>query len=111
MLITDAQARLHLKLDDPDEDISLAVQAAELSAQAFMNRNVYADQSALDAAVLAGIAGPSPMVINALIQAGMLLILGHLYANREDVVVGASVSEVPHGSHALLMPYRAQLGV
>ena len=110
MLITEAQARLHLKLDDA-EDISLAMRAAELSAQEFLNRNIYADQSALNAAVLAGIAGPSPMVINALIQAGILLILGHLYANREDVVVGASVSEVPHGSHALLMPYRAQLGV
>ena len=111
MLITYAQACLHLKLDDADENISLYIRAAEFSAQAFMNRNVYMDQPALDAAVLAGIAGNAPLVVNALIQAAILLILGHLYANREDVIVGASVSEVPHGSYALLMPYRAQMGV
>ena len=36
----------------------------------------------------------------------MLLIIGHLYANREDVVSGKTVSEVPMASKYLMDPYR-----
>ena len=40
-----------------------------------------------------------------------LLILGSLYANREDVIVGVSTTDLTLGSRALLSPYRVQLGV
>lgn len=110
MLVTDAQVRNHLRIDE-GEDVSVYVMAAETFAQQFLNRNVYEDGDAMAAAVLAGTAGADPMVADDLIRAAILLITGHLYANREDVVVGASVAEMPMGSLYLLQPYRRQMGV
>lgn len=51
------------------------------------------------------------IVINDAIVAGCLLILGNLYANREDVVIGTISSELPKGSSSLLTPYRIEMGV
>ena len=44
------------------------------------------------------------IVVNDQIKAAVLLTVGHLYANREDVVVGASVSALPNGADYLLQP-------
>ena len=46
------------------------------------------------------------IVVNDQIKAAVLLTVGHLYANREDVVVGASVSALPNGADHLLQPYK-----
>ena len=46
------------------------------------------------------------MVVNEVIKSAVLLIVGHLYANREDVVAGASVAQLPNGAEWLLAPYR-----
>lgn len=51
------------------------------------------------------------IVINASIEIGILMLLGHLYANREDIVVGLSAIELPKSSHHYLMPYRMDMGV
>lgn len=51
------------------------------------------------------------MVLNAQIQAACLLKLGHLFANREEVVTGATAVELPLASQHLLMPYRIRMGV
>lgn len=51
------------------------------------------------------------MVITPAITAACLLICGHLFANREDVVVGTITSQIPMGSQSLLLPYRANMGV
>lgn len=51
------------------------------------------------------------MVINPAVQAAILLTIGHLYTNREEVVVGASVAQLPQGARQLLQPYRVGLGV
>lgn len=50
------------------------------------------------------------IVINDAVVAACLLILGNLYANREDVVIGTISSELPMGSKSLLMPYRVGMG-
>jgi hypothetical protein len=52
-------------------------------------------------------------MINDAILAGMLLILGHLYRNRESVVTGqgAAAVELPMGAIAFLFPYRIDIGV
>lgn len=47
------------------------------------------------------------IVLNDTIKAAMLLIIGHLYANREDTVVGVSIAELPMGSRYLLDTIRA----
>lgn len=51
------------------------------------------------------------MVLNAEIQAACLLKLGHLFANREEVVTGTIATELPVASQSLLMPYRIRMGV
>ncbi|SCZ14266.1 head-tail connector protein [Pseudomonas sp. NFACC37-1] len=51
------------------------------------------------------------IVINAAITAACLLKLGHLFANREEVVVGVTAVELPQASKSLLMPYRIRMGV
>lgn len=109
-LVTDAQVRNHLRIDQ-GEDVSVYAIAAETFAQQFLNRKVYEDADAMAAAVLDGLAGDDPMVADDLIRAAVLLMAGHLYANREDVVAGVSVAEMPMGSLYLLQPYRRQMGV
>lgn len=103
-------ARAHLRIDAGDEDdlVALYLAAAQASAVEHLNRSVYDTQEALDAADDPPEA--LPMVVNAAIQAAILLILGHLYANREEVLPGAA-TKVPFGAHALLQPYRVGLGV
>ena len=82
-----------------------------LVAMGYLNRRFYADQEALELAVAVGDAGERPMVSNKQISAACLLILGHLYANREDVVTGTIATEMPKGSEALLTPHRIGWGV
>lgn len=104
-------AKMHLRVDGDEEDsvIEIYLAAAEAAAVQFLNRNIYATQSALEAA-----AEPEkacPMVINAAVKAAMLLTLGHLYANRENVVIGAASTVLDMGAHSLLWPYRVGIGV
>lgn len=51
------------------------------------------------------------MVCNDLVRAAMLLTIGHLYANREEVVTGPAPTQLPMGSRILLAPYRKGMGV
>ena len=46
------------------------------------------------------------MVVNDVIKSAVLLIVGHLYAHREDVVAGVSVAKLPNGAEWLLAPYK-----
>lgn len=51
------------------------------------------------------------IVVNAAITAACLLKLGHLFANREEVITGTIATELPLASQSLLMPYRIRMGV
>lgn len=103
-------AMLHLRAEEDDRaQVQLLLEAAEDAASQFINRRFYAD--AMEAASVANSAGTAPIVINPSITAACLLILGSLYANREDVVVGTITSELPMGSRSLLTPYRVGWGV
>lgn len=83
--VTSAEA-----LTDADEKAA-ALQAAET---AYMRAQV-AYRQAFDG-----------IVANDQIKAAMLLTVGHLYANREDVVVGVSVTALPAGVDCLLQPFK-----
>ena len=106
MLLDLATVKLHLRVDDSAEDalIGLYVTAAEEFAMQFLGRTIYATELAqgLDTAGI---------VINPAIQAALLLIVGHLYTNREDVLAGVSVAQLPNGSQYLMQPYRIGMGV
>lgn len=43
------------------------------------------------------------------IKAAMLLMIGHFYENREDVVTGVTVTQLPNASEMLLAPYKVSL--
>jgi len=112
--ITTDQAKLHLRVDDADEDavIEIYLGAAESMAVEFINRAVYESAGAMEAAIEAGTAGDYPMVINDGIKGAILLILGHLYVNRSSVVHAVpNIQALPLGSQALLQPFRKGLGV
>ena len=153
--LSSAKAHLRVASDYPDAQVEVYLGAAESMAAQFLNRNIYADQTALDAAVAAvpaaliaaGVAYEAAIeaaadivdtvaqaaaveyaegvyavaqdsarrtragiVIDDMIRAGALLILGHLFENREDTVVGATVERLPQGSRAVLQPYRVSMG-
>lgn len=46
------------------------------------------------------------VVVNASILAAVRLTLGHLFANREEVVIGSTAVPLPFGAQALLRAYR-----
>lgn len=151
--VTLAEAKIHMRVDGTDEDalIGIYINAAELAAIKALDRGVYADNTALQAAMTAAPAALSAatsakeaavaaaealdddtekaaalqvaetaymralvayrqafdgIVVNDSIKAAVLLTVGHLYANREDVVVGASVVALPHGADCLLQPFK-----
>jgi len=148
-----SEAKLHLRVDNTDEDVMIGIyiSAAEQSAVMAMDRGVYFDDAALQAAIAAApdalsaattaytaaVAAAGEMadateknaalraaemaymraqvahrqtfdgiVANDQIKAAVLLTVGHLYANREDVVVGVSVSALPAGVDCLLQPFK-----
>lgn len=148
-----AEAKIHLRVDGTDEDalIGIYINAAEQAAIKAMDRGVYADNTALQAAMTAApgvlttatatytaavtaaeamtdateqaaalqVAETAYMraqvayrqvfdgiVVNDQIKAAVLLTVGHLYANREDVVAGASVAALPNGADYLLQPFK-----
>jgi len=51
------------------------------------------------------------IVLDELVQTGVLMIFGHLYENRQDVQAGVSAEEIPMGSKTFLWPRRIGLGV
>ena len=111
-VIPTEEALRHLRAEDEDRaDVEQMLAAAEDSAAQFLNRRFYADAAALDVAVLNGSAGLKPILINPSIRAACLLILGNLYSNREDSLVGDEFSSMPAGSRSLLTPYRIGWGI
>lgn len=107
-LVTLTQAKAHLRIDHyfEDEDITLKLRAAEEMAIAYLDRAVYPSQEALDAALAAETAGPDPMVCTDMVRAGILLLLGDLYANREETVTGSTATQLPTGARGCLRPLR-----
>lgn len=107
-LVTLEEAKDHLRVthDFEDADITLKLRAAEEIAVEYLDRAVYPSQEALDAALATETAGPDPMVCTDMVRAGILLLLGDLYANREETVTGSIATQLPTGARACLRPLR-----
>jgi len=50
--------------------------------------------------------GSNPADVPASITAALKIMIGDLYENRQSVVIGQSVAEIPRAADALLAPYR-----
>lgn len=97
--LEEAKAHLRVEFNDDDAYISALITAAREYAEAFQNR--------LIAARLYGEGETAPEgetiePAGAMERHAMLLLIGHWYANREAVTVGASGSEVPLAATELL---------
>lgn len=101
-IINPEAAQKHLRVDSITDEIFIYIGAAEEYAQQFLNRRIYDCEVPDEDAT--GIAS------NELIEAGILLILGHLYENRETVT-SVNMSSIPMGALNLLQPYRIGMGV
>jgi uncharacterized phiE125 gp8 family phage protein len=66
--------------------------------------NVYERSNAVEITYITG--WTSHTLIPSAIKQACLLIIGHLYENRQDVVIGSQVNEMPQASKYLLDPYR-----
>lgn len=111
-LVTLAQAKAHLRVihDDEDGDIRLKLSAATRMAIVYLDRDVYESQEELDAAIAAGVARSYPLLATdddmEMVRAGILLLLGDLYANREETITGTIATQLPTGARSCLRPLR-----
>lgn len=99
--------KLHLRVDHTNEDalIDTLIKSAESYCLAYLNRDVFIDQAALDAALGGEGALHYPMVIKPHHQHAMLLLIGDFYAHRE-ASADFIRSELPGPVEALLKPDR-----
>lgn len=153
LTLDEARDQCRVESDYPAEQLQPYIDAAEAAAAAYLNRNVYADDAAVEDAqdgvtqaiadasaaytaaqtVAASMTDPAQrrvalalacarfdlakldatrtihgVAANAAILAAVRLLLGHLFANREDVLTGmrAQAVSIPMGAQDLLRPYR-----
>ena len=110
--LDEARAGVSTALQQAKDEHAAAVAAAEVEQDHTLRcRLLEHARQALAEAYDKGDAIAYGMVLNSAIQAACLLKLGHLFANREDVVAGVTVTELPIASQHLLMPYRIRMGV
>jgi len=85
--------------------------AAAITDEEVRNEAIADADQEFDGALVAAQRIQNGIVIKPAIIAACLLITGHLYAHREDVVAGVSVTALPNGAESLLWPSRVGLGV
>lgn len=110
MIVDLSLVKAHLRLDDDANEDSLITayqSAAEEAAAAYLNRSVYATQTEVDAAIVAG--EDRPMLSNPSFVMAVLQAVGAAYAQREDTA--SPQSEFPQASRRLLDPFRVGQGV
>lgn len=110
-LITLARAVAHLRLpsDYPAEQVQPYIDGAEAFALKYLGRPVFADDAALAAA--GDDAGPDAIVINSAIESGILLIVSHLFRNRDEVPDDHASPKYPMAALSILHLWRVDLGV
>jgi hypothetical protein len=96
--------KIHLKIDESSEAddayLQFLIDGAISEFNNACNRTLYAENAVL----------PSPvgnaLIITKDIAIGALMLLGHWFNNRESVVIGASVQELPMSTRAMWAKYR-----
>ena len=92
----------HLRVDSADEDV--AIQAYLDGAEGVVSGHLCRP---LIAAGATPATGSYELPLPAAVSAAILLMAGHLYANREAVVTGTISTALPLSVQFLLAPYRA----
>lgn len=106
-----AKVQAEIQIPLIHEAYSSTMQRASLMDYQFGRRALEDSASAAQAEQMARVRRTfAAIVINPSIRAAILLILGHLFENREDVTAAAAF-ELPNGAKSLLWPYRVEIGV
>lgn len=94
--------KAHLRVRHSLEDAYISV-LVEAAAQAFNDQTnrVLVDPAASLPDPLGNALQPTKAI-----QQGMLLLIGHWYVNREDVVIGTIATALPKATEFLWKPYR-----
>lgn len=99
LTLAEAKAHLRVEFDDDDGYIGALISAAREYTEAFQNRLIaprgYGAEEEPPENGLIETAG-------AMEKQAMLLLIGHWYAHRETVTIGAAATEVPVGALSLL---------
>ncbi|WP_109514769.1 head-tail connector protein [Pseudomonas ovata] len=85
--------KAHLRIDGTEEDLLIG---------AYVDAAVEYVQQHCDRRIVETPEDAGQMALTKDVEQAILLLVGHWYANREDVVVGVSVNQVPMGVQALL---------
>jgi len=95
----------HLRVEGDHDDalVELYLAAAVDAAERYIGRPLYAERVPDDV--------DSGLVITPSITAAILLITGHLYENREEVVTGTIATRLPMASESLMWPYRLDIAL
>lgn len=103
--------RTDIYADEREYIVGVLLPAAWDFCSRFVNRDVYPNLADMAAAIADPVLmTKAPMVYSPAFRAAVLLVLGHLYRNRESVA-DSKLIELPLGARALLWPLRANLGV
>lgn len=126
-LLTLTEVKQHLRVVDNTDDalIQRYMASAVEQCEAYLNRKIVADHYEADEIKAAypafdadtddeityAEAYPEPIVINNSIVCACLLMVGHLFENRQAVLVGATPATLPMGFESILAPYRVNMGI
>ncbi|WP_241130703.1 head-tail connector protein [Achromobacter xylosoxidans] len=106
-----AKRHLRVRTDADDDLIALYLMAAQAAAEAFLGARLCVTEEERAQLVVAGATPEGVLVAGADVKAAVLLTLGSLYEQREDLVFGQSVAKLPRGAESLLWPHRVDVGV
>lgn len=85
--------KAHLRVDGTEEDALIGT---------YLNGAVEYVQQHCDRRIVEAPESPDQMALTDDVKQAILLLIGHWYANREEVAIGAAANQVPMGVNALL---------
>ena len=85
--------KAHLRVDGTEEDALIG---------SYLNGAVEYVQQHCDRRIVEAPETSEQMALTDDVKQAILLLVGHWYANREEVVIGAAANQVPMGVNALL---------
>lgn len=100
IMVTPVEAKLHLRVDHDDEDdlIAALIAAAYSTIEGYIFRKIYETEIARGEDV-------NGILVDEAINAAVLLVVAHLYANRE-AVTNYAARDLPMGVEWLITRYR-----
>lgn len=97
-MLDTTRIKQHLRVEHDDEDT--LIEGYKAASIAYIEQ--YCDRKIVETP-----ASPCEMAMTADLEQAALLLIGHWYAHREEVVIGTSTANLPNGVESLLWLRRA----